>query len=87
MCTAAAARGAGLTLCSVDSDTDELMQKAIRDRFADCTIVTIVHKVNTVLDFDTVVVLDQGRVVEIGSPKELLARPDSLFKGLYESME
>lgn len=74
-------------VCSVDSDTDELMQKAVRDKFAECTIVTIVHKVNTVLDFDRVVVLDQGRVVENGSPKELLARSDSLFKGLYESME
>lgn len=62
------------------------MQTAIRNSFNDCTLIAIVHKLDSVLDFDKVVLLDQGSVLEIGNPRELLAVPKSSFKALYDSM-
>lgn len=70
---------------SVDAETDDLMQKVLHEDFKACTVVAIVHKLHTVLDFDRVVLLDNGRVVETGQPKELLERAGSLFKDLYDS--
>ncbi|KAF7972890.1 hypothetical protein HWV62_16688 [Athelia sp. TMB] len=49
---------------SVDYATDELISKTIRHEFADSTIVTIAHRLRTVIDYDRVMVLDQGRIVE-----------------------
>lgn len=72
---------------SVDADTDELMQKVLHEEFKACTIVAIVHKLHTVLDFDRVVLLDNGRIVETGRPRELLKQATSLFKELYDSKE
>ncbi|KAI0233416.1 hypothetical protein L0F63_003025, partial [Massospora cicadina] len=50
--------------------------------FGHCTVLTIAHRINTVLDGDKVLVLDRGRVREFDAPKALLGRPDSLFHGL-----
>lgn len=71
---------------SVDSETDELMQRVLRDEFKGRTVIAIAHKLHTVLDFDRVVLLDKGRVVETGNPQELLATPTSAFRTLYESL-
>lgn len=71
---------------SVDTDTDEFIQRIIHDEFRHHTIVAIAHKLNTVLDFDRIVFLDKGSIVEVGSPQELLATPTSLFRAQYESM-
>lgn len=46
---------------SVDIETDKVLQQIIRTAFADCTIIVIVHRVETVLDFNKIAVLDQGR--------------------------
>ncbi|ETI25244.1 hypothetical protein G647_04618 [Cladophialophora carrionii CBS 160.54] len=70
---------------SVDVKTDELMQRIIREKFADCTVIAVAHRLNTIVDFDRVVVLAKGEVVEVGVPSELLQRQRSAFKGLYES--
>lgn len=72
---------------SVDSDTDEILQKVVRSRFEDRTLISIAHKLHTIMDFDKVVMLDHGRIAEIGSPKTLLETPGSAFKALYESMD
>lgn len=71
---------------SVDRKSDELMQRIIREEFADCTIIAIAHRLDTILDFDRIVVLDSGRVVECESPATLLAQ-NSAFKRLYEMYE
>ena len=71
---------------SVDAETDELMQGVLQEAFKMCTTIAIVHKLHTVLDFDRVVVLEKGLVRESGRPRELLERPVSSFKALYESM-
>ncbi|KAJ1654030.1 hypothetical protein IWQ61_005966 [Dispira simplex] len=67
---------------AIDVETDKLIQETIRREFADCTILTIAHRINTVLDSDRIVVMDGGRVVEFDTPQTLLADKDSIFYGL-----
>ncbi|TGJ82199.1 hypothetical protein E0Z10_g6546 [Xylaria hypoxylon] len=59
---------------NVDASTDELMQRIIRDEFAQHTIITIAHRLDTIRDADIIVVLDKGMIVEIGAPDDLLAK-------------
>jgi ABC-type multidrug transport system fused ATPase/permease subunit len=59
----------------VDSKTDELMQDIIRCHFKHHTVVAITHRLETVLDFDRVIVMEDGSLIETGSPRELLSRP------------
>lgn len=67
---------------SVDLETDSVVQKTIRDVFRDCTIITIAHRIHTILDSDRILVLDRGVVVELDTPKKLMARPESKFASL-----
>lgn len=60
------------------------MQKIIREDFGQKTILVVAHRLDTILDFDRIVVLDKGQIVEDGSPSELLSR-DSAFKVLYDA--
>nr|CDS29611.2 canalicular multispecific organic anion [Hymenolepis microstoma] len=69
---------------AVDPHTDRLIQQAVRTEFADSTVLTIAHRLNTILDYDRIMVLDAGRLVEIGSPSELASRPDSIFHGMLK---
>ncbi|ORX73187.1 P-loop containing nucleoside triphosphate hydrolase protein [Linderina pennispora] len=71
---------------NVDTKTDQIMQHAILEEFKDRTILTIAHRLRTVMDSDRILVMDQGRVAEFDTPSNLLAQ-DSLFKDLVESME
>ncbi|KAG0322889.1 hypothetical protein BG000_002779, partial [Podila horticola] len=64
---------------AVDVETDELIQKTIRKEFKDRTILTIAHRIKTVMDSDKMLVLEKGCVQEFESPKELLKTRDSLF--------
>ncbi|KAG0096002.1 hypothetical protein BGZ93_005137 [Podila epicladia] len=64
---------------AVDVETDELIQKTIRKEFADRTILTIAHRIKTVMDSDKILVLEKGRVEEFEAPSTLLQRPESLF--------
>jgi ABC-type multidrug transport system fused ATPase/permease subunit len=72
-------------LDSVDAQTDALMQRILRTAFADRTIIAIAHRLDTVLDFDRVVVMDAGRIVEVGEPSRLMGTQGSLFGGLVKS--
>ncbi|KAG9126425.1 hypothetical protein FRC07_003485 [Ceratobasidium sp. 392] len=62
---------------SVDYVTDELISQTIRKEFADSTIITIAHRLRTIIDYDKVMVLDQGRIAEFDEPSVLLANPSS----------
>ena len=66
---------------SVDLATDAMIQKSLREHFTQCTILTIAHRLNTILDYDKIVVLNLGKIDEIGSPKELAVK-----KGTFYSM-
>nr|KAG5685762.1 hypothetical protein BaRGS_004408 [Batillaria attramentaria] len=64
---------------AVDLETDDLIQKALRTAFHECTVLTIAHRLNTVMDYDKIVVLENGRIVEIDSPEILLQDRNSIF--------
>ncbi|XP_067646367.1 probable multidrug resistance-associated protein lethal(2)03659 [Eurosta solidaginis] len=57
---------------NVDPQTDALIQTTIRSKFRNCTVLTIAHRLHTIMDSDKVLVMDAGRAVEFGSPFELL---------------
>jgi len=57
---------------NVDSGTDQLIQTTIRSAFKDCTVLTIAHRLHTIIDSDRIMVLDAGRLVEFDSPATLL---------------
>src|SRR5690606_32183110 len=61
---------------SVDSATDAMIQATIRSEFRGCTILTIAHRLDTIADYDMIVVMSAGRVEECGSPIELLRDAD-----------
>ncbi|KAI7828580.1 ATP-binding cassette transporter 1, partial [Gamsiella multidivaricata] len=67
---------------AIDLETDALVQAIIRRKFSDCTILTIAHRINTVMDSDRIMVLDQGRVAEFDTPAKLLGNPSSIFYSL-----
>ncbi|KAF3384453.1 Metal resistance protein YCF1 [Penicillium rolfsii] len=70
---------------NIDAKTDDIMQRVIREKFCNHTIIAVAHKLDTILDYDRVVVLDAGRIVEIGEPYALLTDPKSHFGRLYAS--
>ncbi|CAH1646738.1 unnamed protein product [Spodoptera littoralis] len=64
---------------AVDLETDELIQKTIRSEFAACTVLTIAHRLNTIMDSTKVMVLDKGQLVEYAPPEQLLQDKNSIF--------
>ncbi|KAJ7131700.1 multidrug resistance-associated ABC transporter [Mycena crocata] len=70
---------------SVDYNTDELIGKTIRHEFAESTILTIAHRLRTVIDYDRVMLLDQGRIAEFDRPDVLLRNHKSKFYSLCKA--
>lgn len=64
---------------AVDVETDKILQETIRDEFRDKTIITIAHRLNTIMDSDRIIVLEQGEVAEFDTPANLLKKKDLLF--------
>lgn len=64
---------------AVDLETDNLIQRTIRSEFADCTVLTIAHRLHTIMDSSRLMVLDAGKIIEFGSPDELLQRQGHFF--------
>lgn len=69
---------------NVDVVSDALMQRVIREEFADCTILAVAHRLDTIIDFDRIAVMQDGELIEFDAPEALL-KTDSAFRELYES--
>ncbi|KAK8793382.1 hypothetical protein WA158_004741 [Blastocystis sp. Blastoise] len=67
---------------SLDNETDGFLQTMIRKQFINCTVLTIAHRLNTIMDSDRVCVMDQGIVAEFDTPLNLLNNPNSIFSGM-----
>lgn len=61
------------------------LQKTIRSQFKDCTILTIAHRLNTIMDSDRVMVLDKGMIAEFDTVDKLLSDRDSIFYGMAKN--
>jgi ABC-type multidrug transport system fused ATPase/permease subunit len=66
---------------SIDYKTDELIQRVIHEKFADYTVLTIAHRINTIMGYDKIACLSDGVVVEFGEPGELMDK-----KGWFYSL-
>ncbi|XP_004625600.2 canalicular multispecific organic anion transporter 1 [Octodon degus] len=64
---------------AVDLETDQLIQNTIRTEFSHCTVITIAHRLHTIMDSDRIMVLDSGNIVEYDSPEELLERSGPFY--------
>ena len=56
---------------NIDSETDRVIQSVIRNEFATKTVIAVAHRLSTIADFDQIVVLQNGRILEMGTPKQL----------------
>uniref|UniRef100_A0A8C4ECR4 Multidrug resistance-associated protein 1 n=1 Tax=Dicentrarchus labrax TaxID=13489 RepID=A0A8C4ECR4_DICLA len=65
---------------AVDMETDNLIQSTIRSQFEDCTVLTIAHRLNTIMDYTRVLVLDKGETAEFDSPSSLIAQRGAFYK-------
>ncbi|PYH94402.1 ABC transporter family protein [Aspergillus ellipticus CBS 707.79] len=72
---------------AIDKATDAVIQNSIRAEFGrnSSSVLVIAHRISTIVDFDRVLVLDAGRVVEYGTPRELVDNPTGVFRGLVDS--
>ncbi len=71
--------------CSLDDDTSAIVYDVLDTWFEGQTVVTIAHKLDSILGFDRVAVMSSGNLVEFDEPRKLLEQQDSAFKKLFES--
>lgn len=72
---------------SVDADTDARIQRVFRSEFSDATCITVAHRLNTIMDSDYVLVMDNGLAAEFDKPSSLLSKADGVFKSLVDAWE
>ncbi|KAF2173356.1 hypothetical protein M409DRAFT_15641 [Zasmidium cellare ATCC 36951] len=70
---------------AVDMTTDSLIQKSIREDFAGSTLLVVAHRLSTVADFDRILVMSNGQVVEFDTPHALAGMPNGVFRSMMES--
>ncbi|KAK8801165.1 hypothetical protein WA158_001935 [Blastocystis sp. Blastoise] len=72
---------------SIDVETDLKIQKTMKEEFKDCTVITIAHRIHTIIDSDKVMVLEAGEVKEFEQPALLLEDPNTIFSGLVNKWQ
>jgi len=70
---------------SIDGETDAFIQKMLRTRFPNTTLLTIAHRLNTIMDYDCVLVMDAGRAAEFDAPAKLLENTEGIFSQLVDA--
>lgn len=70
---------------AVDLETDTLIQSTIRSQFEDCTVLTIAHRLNTIMDYTKVLVMDKGHIIEMDSPANLIAQRGQFYRMCREA--
>lgn len=70
---------------SLDVQSDSLLQRMIRTHFSERTVLTIAHRLVTIIDYDRVMVLDAGRIAEFDTPRKLLQNPNGIFYGMVQA--
>lgn len=75
-------------LCSIlqDPQTDSLIQQTIRTKFISCTVLTVAHRLHTIIDSDRVIVMDAGKVIEFDEPHSLLQNEGGIFYGMVKAL-
>ena len=69
---------------SIDSETDQRIQQTIREEFAESTVITIAHRLDTIIDNDKIIVMENGLIAEMGTPRELLEKKNGIFLNMVE---
>ncbi|KAJ2829259.1 hypothetical protein IWW50_000955 [Coemansia erecta] len=69
---------------AIDNETDKIIQETIHKEFKHCTVLTIAHRVNTIIDSDMILAVDGGKLAEYDTPQNLLENENSLFAKLVE---
>ncbi|KAK5646547.1 hypothetical protein RI129_005011 [Pyrocoelia pectoralis] len=69
---------------NIDPQTDNFIQRTIKRKFNNCTVITIAHRLYTIMDADLIIVMDAGKVVQLGSPKVLLEDKYNLFYNMVK---
>jgi ATP-binding cassette, subfamily C (CFTR/MRP), member 1 len=72
---------------SIDFQSDAMLQRVIKQHLRNSTIITIAHRIDTILTSDRILVLDKGQIVELDSPDHLLKNSDSIFRKLYKESQ
>jgi ABC-type multidrug transport system fused ATPase/permease subunit len=72
---------------AVDMETDALIQRSIREEFRDSTVLVVAHRLSTVADFDKILVLSDGNIVEYDEPRALAQKKGSFWEMVKESGE
>ena len=72
---------------NVDRHTDALIQTILKHELRDKTVITIAHRLETIIDGDLIVVMERGECVEYGSPQELLNTPGGLFREMWTAQK
>jgi ABC-type multidrug transport system fused ATPase/permease subunit len=69
---------------NIDLKTEQIIQKAINELLSNSTVITIAHRIKTIINYDKILVLKDGEVLEYDSPHALIENKDSMFCELYQ---
>ena len=72
---------------NVDNETDRIIQEAVKEKFKECTLIVIAHRIKTVINSDRIIVMENGMCKEYASPKELYEKKDSIFRMLINESQ